>query len=308
MQDFEDHQDRISPEIKKRRSHPGRLNFFHSFHKVNGVNLHIAEAGVEGNPLVILLHGFPEFWWAWRHQIRALALSGFHVLAPDQRGYHLSSKPVEIGSYHLDALAGDILALADQFRARKIHLVGHDWGGIVAWWLSAHHPERIRRLAILNAPHPVVTKTYLLTHPTQLLRSSYISLFQLPWIPEYLLKRRNFALLRQILLRSSRPGTFTEQDLSAYAQAWSRTAALTSMLNWYRALRLYTADSRTLEIAPKTLILWGTQDQFLEPGLAEESMDHCRSSQVKHLESATHWLHLEEPQRISRELIEFFNS
>jgi epoxide hydrolase 4 len=308
MYDFEDHQDRISPEIKRRTSRPGRLNLFHSFHKVNGVNLHVAEAGTEGKPLVILLHGFPEFWWGWRHQIRALALSGFHVLAPDQRGYHLSSKPLEIGSYHLDALATDILELADQFHAKTFHLVGHDWGGMVAWWISAHHPERIQRLAILNAPHPVVTQTYLLTHPTQLIRSSYISLFQLPKVPEYLLKRNDFALLRQILRRSSRSGTFSDRDLEAYVDAWSKADALSSMLNWYRALRHYSSDSRELEISPETLILWGAKDQFLEPSLAEESCDHCRRCRVKRLDSATHWLHLEEPQLVNRSLIEFFNS
>ncbi|MFL4972307.1 MAG: alpha/beta fold hydrolase [Microvirga sp.] len=144
----------------------------HSRRRVGALDLHVVEAGPpEGRP-AILLHGFPEFWYGWRHQLGALAAAGLRVVAPDQRGYNLSDKPKGLESYTLDCLAGDVVALADALGCDRVSLVGHDWGGLVAWWTAARHGERVERLAILNAPHPQAFGPYLRRHPTQLLRSA----------------------------------------------------------------------------------------------------------------------------------------
>jgi pimeloyl-ACP methyl ester carboxylesterase len=272
--------------------------------QANGVMLHGVAAGPEEGPLVILLHGFPEFWWAWRHQIGPLSEAGLRVLAPDQRGYNLSSKPVEIASYDLDTLAADVIALADAFGGGKVRLVGHDWGGLVAWWAASHYPDRIERLAILNAPHPAAAGSYLRANPTQALKSSYIAFFQLPFVPEAVLRANDFALMQLALLRSSRPGIFTDDVLARYRKAWAEPGALTAMLNWYRALRR-RPNLRDSRIGVPTLVIWGEQDRFLERGLAEASLALCDAGRPVWFETATHWVHLEEPEEVSAELVEF---
>ncbi|HYF55648.1 MAG TPA: alpha/beta hydrolase [Salinarimonas sp.] len=270
----------------------------------NGITLAAIQAGPRDGPPVLLLHGFPEFSWGWRRQIGPLAEAGFHVVAPDQRGYNLSDRPPGVGSYDLDTLAADVIGLADALGAPQVSLVGHDWGGLVAWWTASRHPERIARLAILNAPHPAVAGRYLRRHPGQMLRSSYIGLFQLPGLPERLLAADGHARLRRALTRTSRPGTFSPEDLERYVEAWSRPGALTAMLNWYRALRLKPelADPRVL---PPALVIWGLRDRFLQLGLAEASLALCRDGRLVVLDEATHWLHLEEPQRVNAELVSF---
>ena len=167
---------------------------------VNRLQLECAVAGNPGQPLVILLHGFPDIWQTWRYQIGPLAAAGFRVLAPNQRGYGKSSRPCGIAAYDIDHLAQDVIALADLEGYSTFSLVGHDWGGIVAWWVAAMFPQRVARLAILNAPHPGAFCRYLLRRPTQLLRSWYVAFFQLPWLPEKMLSRNHF----EPLIRSMR--------------------------------------------------------------------------------------------------------
>ena len=204
--------------------------------RVGGVTLHMIEAGPEDGPLVILLHGFPEFWWGWRYQIAPLVEAGFRVLVPDQRGYNLSDKPQGRRAYDLDILAKDVIGLADAVGRTAFSLVGHDWGGLVAWWTASRYPERVAKLAILNAPHPAIAGTYMRRHPSQMVKSLYVGFFQIPRLPEAVLSADNHRSLKDALLRTSRPGTFSEQDIAGYEQAWSQPGALTAMLNWYRAL------------------------------------------------------------------------
>lgn len=203
---------------------------------INGLRLHVEEAGPEDGPLLILLHGFPGFWWDWRHQIHALAAEGYRVLAPDMRGYNLSDKPRGLDSYCLGPLASDVIALAQSYGHSTFGLVGHDWGGVVAWWTSVRFPQQVERLVILNAPHPDVWRR-LIRRLSQLLRSTYVAFFQLPLLPEAMLRARRFALLRRALRRTSRAGAFTDEDIELYVQAWSQPGALSAMLNYYRALR-----------------------------------------------------------------------
>ncbi len=271
---------------------------------VNGITLHVIEAGTDSGPLVVLLHGFPEFWWGWRRQIGALAQAGCRVIVPDQRGYNLSDKPEGVRAYGLDTLAADVLALAEAYGRRTFSVVGHDWGGLVGWWAAMLHPERIERLAILNAPHPEVFGAYARSHPSQIRRSAYVAYFQLPGLPEWSLGRNRFAALRRALRGSSRPGTFSDADLSVYDAAWSPEGALTGMLNWYRALR-HRPRAPGAQVAAPTLLLWGERDLFLEKGLAQASLALCERAEVVWFETATHWVHLEEAEAVNERLVGF---
>ena len=273
-------------------------------YEVNGVSLYTVEAGPADGPLVILLHGFPEFSYGWRHQIGPLAAAGFRVVVPDQRGYGRSDKPEGIDAYRLPILGADVLALAEACGRERFHLVGHDWGGIVAWWVAASHPDRVERLAIANAPHPDVVRAFVKRNPTQLLRSYYIALFQIPGLAEKLLAARKYLALRRLLQRTSWPGTFTDDDLELYRDAWSRPGALTAMLNWYRALVQRRTGPVGMVEAP-TRIFWGRRDPALASGLADASLAMCQDGRITWFDEATHWVIQEERRAISAELIGF---
>jgi pimeloyl-ACP methyl ester carboxylesterase len=274
-------------------------------HQVNGLSLHVVEAGPADGPLVILLHGFPEFWWAWRRQITPLAQRGFHVAAPDMRGYGLSDAPPDVAAYRLDTLVDDVLALADSFGADRFQLVGHDWGGVIAWQVAGLHSERLSRVVIMNAPHPDLWAKQALKHPTQALRSVYVALFQPPHLPEAALSAFGHAGLRKMMARSARPDAFKPGDLDRYAEAWARPGSLTGALNYYRALRLRKAPAAPSRIKAPLLLLWGLDDGFLEPHQARAAIALCDRGKWTVVESATHWLHLEEPDRVNAEIIAF---
>jgi epoxide hydrolase 4 len=266
--------------------------------------LHVAGAGPADGPLVVLLHGFPEFWYGWRHQIAAFADSGLRVVAPDQRGCNLSDKPAGIAAYRLDALAEDIVGLAAALGRERFAVVGHDWGGVVAWRLAARFPQRVTRAAILNAPHPATWRSYARRHPAQLLKSWYVAFFQLPRLPELGLRAADFWILRQVLRRTSQPGTFTAKDFRRYCEAWAQPGALPAGLNWYRALRFGAAPAAGRVHVP-VRIVWGDRDAFLESGLAEAGAALCDSCEVFHLPQATHWVQHEEAAEVNRLLFEF---
>ena len=270
------------------------------------VHLHVVAAGPRDGPVVVLLHGFPEFWYGWRRQIEPLAAAGFHVVVPDQRGYNLSSKPSAVAAYALTELVSDVMAIADQLGQEKIFLAGHDWGAAAAWSAALLHPQRIARLVVLNVPHPSVMRKFLSTHPRQLLRSWYMFLFQLPWLPEALFSACNFSIGARALLRSSRPGTFSAEDLAHYCAAWSQPGAITSMINWYRALLRVAVKFPDKIVRVPTRILWGERDAFLLAEMAHESLRYCTSAELFTFANATHWLQHEEPARVSELLIDFF--
>ncbi len=268
------------------------------------VSLHVVEAGPADGPAVVLLHGFPEFWRGWRRQIPALTATGFRVVVPDQRGYNLSDKPRRVAAYALDTLVDDVERLLDRLDIRRAALVGHDWGGVVAWWLAASRPSRLSRLAVLNAPHPAVARRFMVGDPIQRRKSWYIYFFQLPWLPEIWYGRNDFRLAECSLRATSRPGTFDDDDLAAYRQAWSRPGALTAAIHWYRAALWYRPRRLDRRIGVPTLHLWGRRDRFLDRRLAEANCELCDDVRLEMLDGAGHWLQHEEPEAVDRLLLE----
>ncbi len=218
------------------------------------VRLHAIAGGPEDGPVVVLLHGFPEFWYGWHRQIASLTAAGFRVIIPDQRGYNLSSKPSSVAAYALTELVSDVIAIADQLGKEKIFLTGHDWGAAVAWSAALLHPQRIAKP----------------------------------------------------LLRSSRPGTFTNEDLVQYRAAWSQPGALTGMISWYRALFRARVQFPDKTVRVPTRILWGERDAFLLAEMAQESLRYCANAELFTFANATHWLQHEEAARVSELLVDFF--
>ena len=273
----------------------------HQYITVNGVQLHVVQAGPQEGSPVILLHGFPEFWYGWRKQIPHLARAGFRVWVPDGRGYNLSDKPAGIKAYAEDELVEDVLGLIRATGHEVAHVVGHDWGGIVAWRLAERHPTWVSRLVILNVPHPYVLKQTLRNSGQQRLKSSYVAFFQLPMLPEVSLRARNYRWLARALQGSSHAGAFTADDLSLYRRAWSCPGALTGMLNWYRAaLRFPVPYEDMPRIQVPTLLLWGVQDAFLGQEMAQPSIALCDDGRLEWFPEATHWVQHEEPEEVNR--------
>ena len=272
--------------------------------KAGELSLHLVETGPEEGPPVLLLHGFPEFWWAWRHQLDALAQAGFRAIAPDLRGYNLSEAPTGVSAYRTELLAGDVVNLADALGLSRFRLVGHDWGGLVAWAIASGYAERVERLVIMDAPHPEVWAAFAMRHPSQAVRSAYVGWFQAPLLPEAAFSAFNFRLLRATLKNSAMPGTFDEAVLDRYAQAWNRPGRLTAMLNYYRALPR-SSRPRSGKLPQPVSILWGERDSFLDNRLAQASAEQCSDARVTILPGATHWLHHERPELVNAELLAF---
>jgi pimeloyl-ACP methyl ester carboxylesterase len=275
--------------------------------RTNGVMLHLAEAGPRDGPVLFLLHGFPECWQTWENYIEPLAKAGFHVIAPDQRGYDLSEKPAGLAAYDLDQLAADITGLADYFEARHFSVIGHDWGGTVGWWIAMQSPTRLDRLAVINAPHPSVWREAIQSNPQQRRKSLYVRLFRVPWLPEFLLRRRRFAALAQSLERTAARPTQAERD--RYVAAWSVPGALTAMLNWYRAfLKKDLPLSGDLRIVTPVLLIWGERDPFGVRELALASLRLCVDGRVIYFDNGSHRVHREESAHCLQALLEFLTN
>ncbi len=276
--------------------------------QTNNICLHAVQAGPGDGPLVILLHGFPEFWRGWINQIEPLASAGYRVLAPDQRGYNLSDKPLNVAAYRLEETGKDVLGLMENLEREEATIVGHDWGGGVGWWLAAHHPERVERMVILNMPHPRVIQRTLLRSPRQALRSLYAAFFQIPRLPEAILRNNDWELLVKNLLESSQPGTFSDEDIEQCRRAWWQEGAITGMLNWYRANLRYPPDfPERGRIEVPTLIIWGAQDTVLSPEMAQESADMCANPSLVMFEDATHWVQHEKAEEVNARLVDFLS-
>lgn len=275
--------------------------------EANGIKLHVVMAGPKDGQPVILLHGFPEFWYGWKKQIPALAEAGYRVIVPDQRGYNLSDKPKGVKAYTLAKLADDILGLMDALGYEKVNLVGHDWGAVVAWALAIWHPERLYKLGILNVPHPVVMLNFLRRgDPEQLRRSWYVFAFQIPWLPEAIMRSGNWRGATRVLRGSGKIHTFTNEDIAEYKKAWSQPGAMKAMLNWYRAVVRYLPKLlKDVRVKIPTLMLWGMQDVALSHRMARPSIDYCEDGRLVFFEDATHWVQHDEAESVAKLLIEF---
>jgi epoxide hydrolase 4 len=276
------------------------------------VRLHYVEAGPADGTPVVLLHGFPEFWYSWRHQIPALAAAGLRAIAPDMRGYNLSSKPSDVSAYAASRLAADIRDLIRERGCERACVAGHDWGAAVAWVAAMRHPEVLERLAILNVPHPRLMLNALRRPSRQLLRSWYIFFFQLPWMPEQAVAAGDWYMLRYSFEHDARPGAFTPEDIDRYREAWSQPGAVAAMLAYYRAsVRRPPSGGggRFTPIQAPTLVIWGERDRALGAELAEpDRADVPGLTRVVRIPEASHWVQHDRPDRVSELLIGHFKA
>lgn len=269
------------------------------------VRLHYIERG--SGPLVILLHGIPEFWYAWRHQIIALSKAGFRAVAPDLRGYNLSDKPRSPRAYTADHLTHDVAEVIRSCGEKRAFVVGQSWGGLVAWLFAMHYPEFVDRLVIMNTPHPSRWIRALRTR--RYLRNNWqMVFFQLPWVPEAALRVRKYAPLQEAFLRNLRPNASSQQDIERYAKAIAEPGAVTGMLNHYRAFLRQNPfrlgwDLRVVE-AP-VLVIWGQRDRYFDAALAEPDEAWVPHARVERVPDAGHWVHLDAPDRVSDLLLRF---
>ena len=278
----------------------------HSFIETNGIRLHVVQAGPKSGIPVVLLHGFPEFWYGWRHQIPALVEAGCRVIVPDQRGYNLSDKPLGAKHYRVDELVKDVIGVIDALGYEKVNLVGHDWGAVVAWTLAIKYPQRLHKLSIMNVPHPAVMKRFLTRDLEQLRRSWYVFFFQLPWLPEAGMRAENWRGAERALRGSGKLHTFTKEDVVKYKEAWSQPGAMTAMVNWYRAvIRHQPLMPQDVRVKVRTLMMWGMKDMALTHRMARPSMDYVDDGNLILFPEATHWVQHDAAEEVNHYLGDF---
>lgn len=272
------------------------------FVTANGIRFHLQSDG--DGPLLLLLHGFPQTSYMWHHVMPALARSGYRVVAPDMRGIGESSRARRIRDYRLRILGDDVAALVAALGEKKAHLIGHDWGGLVAWETAFAHPEVVDRLVIVNAPPVQGWARTVLTSPRQLGRSWYVFMFNLPWLPQWLVTRP------RAMQRLLRPGRFTDEEIGIYRDAISRPGAAWAGLAYYRALtRWFLSDIRRLrrkKVASPTLVIWGEPD----PALGKELTLHLDRYvvgplRIQYVPDAGHWVIQDFPERFVELVTDF---
>ncbi|XP_013405032.1 epoxide hydrolase 4 isoform X2 [Lingula anatina] len=277
-----------------------------------GIKMHYVANGGENMPLMLLLHGFPEFWYSWRHQLKIFC-QNYRVVAVDTRGCGESEQPKGIYSYDLKKLRDDIKELILSFGYNSCILVGHDWGGAMAWAVAGKYPELVDKLIIMNCPHPAVMGPYLKTHYKQMLKSWYMFFFCLPYLPEWLFLSGDLKMIENTFcgkVMGAKPGAFTPEDIEAFKYTFSRPGTVTCAMNYIRAAILGKIASggygkpKALIQAP-TLVIWGTNDGALQSEMAELSGKHCRDFTLKFIEGASHWVQQDEPDIVNQHITAF---
>ncbi|MFX0085202.1 MAG: alpha/beta fold hydrolase [Candidatus Hodarchaeota archaeon] len=289
----------------------------HNYLNVGNLKLHYVESG--SGKLVILLHGFPDFWYSWRYQIPVLSKS-YRVVAPDLRGYNKSDKPKGIENYTTSLLVQDISNLIEALGENKASIVGHDWGGFVAWNLAMTAPEKVSNLIIINCPHPVpLLQAFWSMRFQQLQKSWYVFFFQTPKVPEEILSRNNCQVLQRMLLGSfNNKKVLDEEDIQLYIEAWSQQGALAASINYYRAnwnpanILSMPEDyqvgliQRFPKIKCRTLVIWGEKDIALEKSLTVGLEEYIENTcQIKYFPNLGHWIHNEEPDAVNSIILSF---
>jgi len=287
----------------KAESLAARLGLEDGFLQGDGVRLHYAAGG--NGPLILFLHGFPEFWYSWRHQLREFS-SDRRAVALDLRGYNDSDRPVGRRAYRMVHLVADIRAAIEQLNGRPAVLVGHDWGGAVAWAFADRHPGMLERLVIVNAPHPARFLQEV-RRPPQMLKSWYMFAFQLPVIPEWLMTRRGAAALEPTYRKlAANPQAFSDEDIRLFREAFVRPGTASAAVNYYRNLLHARAAGRAGHmIDVPTLLLWGDRDPYLDIRVSRGHDRYVANLTVRHLADAGHFVHQERPEEVNRELRAF---
>lgn len=275
----------------------------HGYVIANKVKLHYVTEG-EG-PLMLMLHGFPEFWYSWRYQIPEFA-KYFQVVAVDLRGYNDSDKPKEQSAYVMDEFIKDVEGVIKGLGHEKCVLVGHDWGGAIAWYFAYTYPQMLEKLIVLNIPHPAKFSQGMRT-PQQLLKSFYIFLFQLPWLPEFLIEFSDYQLLENAFQGMAvDKSAFTAADINAYKHAAAKPGALTAMLNYYRNIfqqNLFNSSWGILEVP--TLMIWGENDSALGKELSYGTEAYVRDFRIRYISNCSHWVQQEKPELVNQYMREF---
>lgn len=267
----------------------------------NGIDFNVATAG-DGERLALCLHGFPESSFSWRFQIPLLTQLGFRVWAPDLRGFGQTSKPLGIGSYSQETLETDVTALIEASGAKEVVLIGHDWGAVIAWNYAMFGRVPIAKLIVMNVPHPAIWAKQLF-NLQQLLRSWYILFFQLPWLPEWLLSRNNYAAIAASIRNTAANKTcFPPEILRVYQQSAAQSGALTAMVNYYRAAvrdfnKMKKRGARQITIP--TLFLWGEADKALGIECTYGTEKHVSDLTFHRLPHVSHWIQQEAPERVN---------
>ncbi len=288
----------------------------HGLTDVNEMRIHYAALG-EGD-LMLFLHGFPEFWYEWKNQLDDFGRD-HRAVAPDMRGYNLSSKPADVEQYQMPHLVEDVRALAEHLGYDKFVLVGHDWGGVVAWAFAIAHPDYLEKLIIINAPHPGVFARELRQNPAQQGASQYMLMFRSEQAEQILSANDYAALVNAVMGEGLKKGHFTEEDRRAYIEAWSQPGALTGGLNYYRAARAGPpagdgddgglGDSLvgwpSLTVNVPTLVIWGEKDEALLTGNLEGLGEFVPDLTVRRIPDGTHWVVHEQPVLVNSYIREF---
>jgi pimeloyl-ACP methyl ester carboxylesterase len=275
----------------------------HDLLEINGLRLHCVRQGQ--GPLLLFLHGFPEFWYSWRHQLDYFC-DRYTCVALDLRGYNHSDKPDGVENYRLEVLVEDVRGAMAALGYDRMTLVGHDWGGAIAWAFAYAHPDLLDRLIVMNIPHPAKFAEGLRT-PQQMARSWYIGLFQLPLLPEFLLQAGDFWLIEQIFRGMAIDKTaFSDADLREYKAAAAQPGALTAMVNYYRALGLDRPLQRPWGILDRpTLLIWGEDDAALGKELTYGTEAYVSDLRLRYIPHCSHWVQQEQPQQVNALMDEF---
>ena len=287
----------------------------HAYADVNGIRLHYVTSG-EGR-LILFIHGFPEFWYEWKNQLIEFGRD-YLAVAPDMRGYNLSSKPAGVDPYRMKYLVEDLRALADHLGQKKFFLVGHDWGGAVAWAYPLYDPDHVEKLILINAPHPVVFNRELRENPAQQRASQYMLMFRSPQAEEILSADNYAELVRAVLSDGLKRVYFTEEDRKIYVEAWSQPGALTGGLNYYRAARAgppsvedrekmgkSPRDPSALIVKVPTLVIWGEKDQALLTGNLRGLDPYVPDLTIRRIPDGSHWVIHEKPALVNAYIREF---
>ncbi|KAM9311285.1 epoxide hydrolase 3-like [Gastrophryne carolinensis] len=279
--------------------------------KNTGMRFHYVASGEKVNPLMLLLHGFPENWYSWRYQLDEFS-HGYRVVAVDLRGFGGSAAPPDLLDYKMETLLQDVKDLITALGYTSCVLVGHDWGGTLAWTFAVRHRHMVSRLIVMNAPHPSAFHDYVLSHPSQLFSSRYVFLFQLPFLPEILLSLADFEQIRKPLVDATtgiqnKQRRLTKEEMEAYLYYPSQKGGLTPPLNYYRNLFGFF-PVKAQDVLVPTLLLWGELDMFLEAAMVPEMQQYVHAPfQAEIIPNASHWLQQDQPEEVNRVIRDFLS-